>query len=64
MIEIPNQLTGGVPNGSVVPHLYSDNVGNRQLRAKRRMGGGPVIWCIIIWVNEGMMAGMGRDFMK
>jgi hypothetical protein len=51
-------------NGSVVPHLYLDNVGNRQLRAKRRMGGGTVIWCIIICVNEGMMAGMGSDFMK
>jgi hypothetical protein len=43
-----------------VPHLYSDNVGNCQLQAKRRMGGGTIIWCIIICVNERMMQGWGE----
>ena len=44
-----------------MPHLYSDIVGNRQLRAKRRRGGGTVIWHITIYVNERMMAGKQGD---
>jgi hypothetical protein len=45
--------------GSVVPHLYSDIVGNCQLWAERRRSGQTVKWSINIYVNLGVLAWIG-----